>query len=530
MQAFWDSLNIRKKLTYAILALTTVLALGAVIVSSWKLSSSSTDALKQKGGSLAALMADNVTAYVQFEDVPNTEKALDSLVTGEITNEKGEKVPKGDKDVSVAGVVVLEAGGNLKVFAQKKDEKHANLAFNTFTADLAKLADTLKHKGDTAHFNHKDLRGVAALVEDPTKKAYVVIGLNDDRVSKELNKGLALMVVLGVVMVALGFFGAQFLANAIVSPLEDIQNRMRDISEGEGDLTARIEVHGEDEIAGVAKHFNRFVENVQGIVNQVIAISTNIASGSLQMAAGMSEMNTTASSIAQSAENQKSSVAATNTSVQSIAKGTQVVSGNVADALRVFEQAQEAATRGATAVDGAVGGMQAINENSKQIGNILNVITEIANQTNLLSLNAAIEAAKAGEHGKGFAVVAEEVRKLAERSAGAAKEITQLIHTSDKSIVDGTRMVNTAGEVLKSIQEAIAASGQGMRTIGTQSQAQSQESTAVVTSMSSLSNIAEQNAAAMEEMAATIRETTRTVDELSHLAEQLSSLVARFKV
>jgi methyl-accepting chemotaxis protein len=367
-------------------------------------------------------------------------------------------------------------------------------------------------------------------VEDPTKRAAVILGLNEDRVGSEIRKGLGVMALLGVVMVALGFFGAILLANAIVSPLEEIQDRMRDISEGEGDLTARIEVHGDDEIAGVAKHFNRFVENVQGIVQQVIAISTNIASGSLQMSAGMSEMNSTAQSIAQSAESQKSSVANTNASVQSIAKGTQVVNTNVGDALKVFDQAQDAATRGTSAVDGAVGGMQAINENSKQIGNILNVITEIANQTNLLSLNAAIEAAKAGEHGKGFAVVAEEVRKLAERSANAAKEITQLIATSDKNIGDGTRMVNTAGQVLKTIQEGIAASAERLKAIGAQSQAQSQESGAVVEAMNNLSSIAEQNAAAMEEMAATIKETTRTVDELSHLAEQLSALVARFKV
>ena len=174
--------------------------------------------------------------------------------------------------------------------------------------------------------------------------------------------------------------------------------------------------------------------------------------------------------------------------------------------------------------------MQVISDSSKQIGSILTVITEIANQTNLLSLNAAIEAAKAGEHGKGFAVVAEEVRKLAERSAHAAKEITTLIQTSSKSIQDGNAMVNAVGAILKNIQEAITASGQKMKAIGAQSQAQSQDSATVVTVMGDLSGIAEQNAAATEQMAATIHETTRAVDELTKAAENLNALVSRFKV
>ncbi len=127
-------------------------------------------------------------------------------------------------------------------------------------------------------------------------------------------------------------------------------------------------------------------------------------------------------------------------------------------------------------------------------------------------------------------MVAEEVRKLAERSALAAKEITTLIQTSGKSIEDGNGMVNAVGDILHSIQEAITASGQRMKAVGAQSQIQSQDSSMVVGVMNDLSHIAEQNAAATEEMAATIHETTRAVEDLTKAAESLNALVARFKV
>ena len=513
---FWKNLNIRKKLSYSILALTTLLALTSGLVSGVKLASAQSDALKLKGRSLAAVLAEAVTSSFLSDDLGTTVGSTDRAL----------EFVKGDQDVTLAAVVAVDVKTKLAtVKFQKSFAPETKL-------DLAAMTEPLA-KGDQDY----DIKGFVVVAsplgqeaQDPSKKTYQMLVLNDAAISKLNRKNFLTMVALGMVMVGVGFAASQVLANAIVKPLETIQQRMRDISEGEGDLTARLEVDGKDEIAQLSLHFNRFVENIQTIVHQVISISSNIASGSLQMTAGMSEMASTADAIAHTAENQKSSVKQANESVGTIAGSSKVIYSNVADALLVFDQAQDAAGKGGTAVGAAVSGMQVINQNSKQIGNILNVITEIANQTNLLSLNAAIEAAKAGEHGKGFAVVAEEVRKLAERSAQAAKEITALIQTSSKSIDDGTNMVNTAGAALKSIEESIRASAERMKTIGSQSQTQSQDSTTVVGAMGSLSSIAEGNAAATEQMAATIRETTRTVNELSNLAESLNHLVSRFKV
>ena len=510
----WTNLTIRKKLAYSFLVLTAFLGIAAVLVTCFMLQSAQSKALRIKGVSisrvLGAAVAPNILSDERYSS-GSTEHALDFI--------------KGDEDISLAAVVTVD-NQKLGVSFETKFREDAKLDANRMAAPLAASGATqFKQDGYLIVLTPMHIDGL-----ELRKKYFVMLAMNTDSINRELRISFALMFVLGLGMVGVGFTAALLVSRSIVKPLEGIKQGMHAISEGEGDLTARLEVHGEDEIAQLSGHFNRFVANIQGIVNQVVVISGSIATGSLQMAAGMTEMDVTADAIARTAEDQQASARQATGKVGTIAQSSQIIYGNVSNALQVFEQAREAAVQGGAAVDEVVRGMEAISLNSKQIGNILTVITEIANQTNLLSLNAAIEAAKAGENGKGFAVVAEEVRKLAERCGQAAKEITVLVGTSSQSIKDGSAMVNAAGSGLRRIQEAIAASGEHIKAIGGQSRTQSQDSTAVVGFMAELTGTAEQNAAATEEMAATIRTTTRTVDGLSQAAENLSALVSRFKV
>jgi methyl-accepting chemotaxis protein len=510
-----SDLTIKKKLVVAIILLTTSLAVCTCLLSGILIRGIQTNDLWNKGHNLMNILGSAVGPSLRSDDLGTTAGATETFL---------DQV-KGDQDVSLACVVNVQDG--------KAEVVHLRKFVDDTRLDPTAIAQPLATAKRT-QYTHAGFLVLATPVVfsggQASQSTFLLIAMNTRRLSREIERSLLWMLALGIGMVSLGLGAAVFLGNAIAHPLDRIGVRMADISEGEGDLTARLEVLGQDEIAHLSTHFNRFVDNIRSMVQQVAAISSAVASGTLEMTSAMAEMATTADTIARGADQQKLSVAQANTTVGTIAGSSQVVHTQVSDAMQVFSVAREAAASGDLAAREAVDGMRAIQDDSRQIANISTVITEIANQTNLLSLNAAIEAAKAGENGRGFAVVADEVRKLAERSAQAATEITALIQASSKRILGGSERVTAAGAALRSIQEAIRASSERLQVISSQSQTQHQESANVVNVMGGLTGIAEQNAAAMEQMAATLRETSRTVEELSRAAENLDSLATRFKI
>ncbi|MGR6873251.1 methyl-accepting chemotaxis protein [Pseudomonas sp. HK3] len=198
-------------------------------------------------------------------------------------------------------------------------------------------------------------------------------------------------------------------------------------------------------------------------------------------------------------------------------------SENASHANNLAANAQDKAQKGGQVVSKAVGAMEEINTSSKKIADIIGVIDEIAFQTNLLALNAAVEAARAGEQGKGFAVVAGEVRNLAQRSAGAAKEIKDLIRDSVEKVDNGTDLVNKSGQTLAEIVEAVEKVNTMIKEISSASEEQASGIEQVNKAISQMDEMTQQNAALVEEASA-------ASETMTEQAKNMLDLVGFFKV
>ena len=336
-----------------------------------------------------------------------------------------------------------------------------------------------------------------------------------DEYTNEVRSLRNLYAMLGVVLVLLTAGVLYWLVRSMVTrPLLSASGAAREIARG--DLTIRIDNQRDDEIGRLVASMNDIGSGLTRVVHSVRVGAESLATASAEIAQGNQDLSART-------ESQASALEQTAASMEELSAQVKHNADNARQANQLAAEASTVAARGGEVVGNVVITMQAINDASKKISDIISVIDGIAFQTNILALNAAVEAARAGEQGRGFAVVASEVRSLAGRSAEAAKEIKNLINASVERVDQGTVLVDQAGTTMAKVVQAIRKVTDLVGEISLASNEQAAGVAQVGEAVVQMDQVTQQNAALVEEMAA-------AASSLKSQASELVQTVAVFKL
>ncbi len=308
--------------------------------------------------------------------------------------------------------------------------------------------------------------------------------------------------------------GVNQMLDAIVGPVLETTEVMTKIAEG--DLTKRMDGTYRGKFARLRDAVNNSTSNLLDMVEQIRDAAGSIGTASGEISKGNQDLN-------QRTTEQATALEETSSSLRNITETVKQNTQNARQANQLAATARSEAEKGGSVVSSAISAMVEINSASRKIADIISVIDGIAFQTNLLALNAAVEAARAGEQGRGFAVVAAEVRNLAQRSAGAAKEIKTLINDSVSRVDEGTRLVNESGATLQTIVGSVKKVSDIIAEIAAASEEQSSGIEGLNRAVTSMDETTQQNAALVEEAAA-------ASESMDSQAQTLTRLMAFFQV
>ena len=274
-----------------------------------------------------------------------------------------------------------------------------------------------------------------------------------DRLDEELRSILMALMLVALLAMGAGTMGSGWLAHQISEPLNEMVDTVRDIAEGEGDLTKRIDASSSGEIGDLAKWFNLFLSSLQELIRGVGTTTTALAEASGNLTETSHVMTSNAATTSEQASQVNASASLVSESSQNAASASEEMQASIREIAQNANQAADVAVMGVQTVSEANRTVEKLGDSSADIGKIINVITTIAEQTNLLALNATIEAARAGDAGKGFAVVASEVKDLAGETAKATTEISRRIEAIQQDALEAMTAIGHISAVINEINE-----------------------------------------------------------------------------
>ncbi len=378
--------------------------------------------------------------------------------------------------------------------------------------------------------------------------------------------------ILLVIAVVVGLLSFMLLNKGIRNPINALIEDLKDLSEGNGDLTKRIESKSKDETAEMIHYFNKFIGNIHGIVKEISKISLVLSDNMNAITNTTEELTKSTEMIAMSSMEvaegsvlQNNKLDQLNDMVKEIKMDIELVSHKALETLKSSEKSQESVANGDRqvltqsneltefiySIKSASNTVEDLNQSSEEIKAIVDLIHSISSQTNLLALNASIEAARAGEAGRGFAVVADEIRKLAEETSVSAKKISNIVSsigdktsnvkTSMDELVDKTKIQERSMETLKNeLKEILIRTtitlNESQEIMGISSKVNSEFSD-ITHSAKDIQGVAVQNAgntqdvaSAVEEQTASFQEVSANISSINEMADELTKIVGKFKI
>jgi methyl-accepting chemotaxis protein len=435
----------------------------------------------------------------------------DPLAMGEVDRVQSlvDKTKQSDPDVTYISVLDAESKA---VATTDSALKRQILTRNDFERSMAKTSTfvSLPVPGSRDTFE-----AAAPIRLNGAPGGTLRIGISTRSVDAAARQAAWLIVAVGAVALVAGVAVYTMVARRVAEPLRAAAE-LAELASGNADLTRRLTVTSDDEVGRLSRALNTFLDNLQGLVQDIRGAATQVEGASEQLSAASEQVSS-------GAQAQASSLEETAASLQELTETVRQNADSARQASELAIGARGKAEEGGQVVTSAVVAMQEITSASKRIADIISVIDEIAFQTNLLALNAAVEAARAGEQGRGFAVVATEVRNLAQRSAAAAKEIKGLIQDSVQKVHDGSELVNRSGRTLGEIVTAVKRVTDIVSEIAAASAEQSRGIEQVNGAVMQMDQVVLSNAAQTEELSS-------TAQNLTGQARELQELVRRFQV